>query len=69
MDQQLKSETEESLTDWLNEKRGLTPELLNDMCLTYRHDFGLLSEEEQQKLRIECRRWFETFKRYMQWND
>lgn len=33
--------------------------MLDSMCLTYRHDFGLLSDEEKDKVRNELRGLFE----------
>lgn len=30
---------------------------IDNVCLSYRHDFGLMTEEEQKKLRFECKEW------------
>jgi hypothetical protein len=30
---------------------------INDACLSYRHDFGLLSEDEKKKLRFIAKEW------------
>jgi len=35
-----------------------TDELINNMCLSYRHDFGLMTEKEQASLRFEAREWY-----------
>lgn len=34
------------------------PDLLASAAMSYRHDYGLLSEDEQTKLRREARDWF-----------
>lgn len=31
--------------------------IVSNLCLSYRHDYGLMSKEEQQKLRFECKEW------------
>ena len=58
LDEQLELETEESLTDKRLESN------IDDICLTYRHDFGLLSEDDKEMVRRDCRRWFQTFLKY-----
>ena len=30
---------------------------IDSVCLSYRHDFPLLSEDEKQRLRCECKNW------------
>jgi hypothetical protein len=30
---------------------------IDNVCLSYRHDFGLMSEQDRQRLRFECREW------------
>ena len=30
---------------------------INNVCLSYRHDFGLMVEQEKQRLRFECKEW------------
>lgn len=32
-------------------------DLLDDMCMFYRHDYGLLSKEEQDDLRFDAKKW------------
>jgi hypothetical protein len=34
---------------------------IDDACMSYRHDFGLMSDEEQNKLRREAREWLRSF--------
>jgi hypothetical protein len=41
--------------------RKPTPEEINQACLSYRHDFGLLSPEEQQKIRTQAEQWLEAW--------
>jgi len=31
---------------------------ISNVCFSYRHDYGLMSKEEQDKLRFECKTWF-----------
>jgi hypothetical protein len=33
-----------------------------NVCLSYRHDFGLLSKEEQDTLKFECKEWMRAIK-------
>jgi hypothetical protein len=30
---------------------------VENVCLSFRHDFGLLSEQDKQKIRFECMEW------------
>lgn len=30
---------------------------IDNVCLSYRHDFGLMSEQDKQRLRFECKEW------------
>ena len=30
---------------------------INNVCLSYRHDFGLMEEQDRQRLRFECKEW------------
>lgn len=32
-------------------------EVLSDACMTFRHDFGLLSIEDQKKLMFQAKEW------------
>lgn len=32
---------------------------INEVCMSYRHDFGLLSEKEKELVRFECLRWIQ----------
>ncbi len=36
---------------------------LNDACLWFRHDFGLLSEHEKKKVRFEAKEWFSAWQK------
>ncbi len=43
--------------------KGIFPKELTDAqiesaCLSYRHDFGLLPEEEKALIRCQCKWWF-----------
>lgn len=45
------------LTTHLDDKK-----LIENMCLSYRHDFGLMTPEEQQALRFEAREWLRAYR-------
>jgi hypothetical protein len=36
------------------------PHFIDNLCLSFRHDFGLLNDEEQQKVRFECKEWLRS---------
>jgi len=38
--------------------KELTEAQIESACLSYRHDFGLLSEEEKDLIRHQCKWWF-----------
>ncbi len=38
------------------------PKFIDNVCLSYRHDFGLLNEDEQNKVRFECKEWMRAIK-------
>lgn len=55
----VKESTEELATDI---KSGLlttlsSQEFIDNVCLSYRHDFGLMSEEEKRQTRYHCKLW------------
>ena len=35
---------------------------ISNVLISYRHDFGLLSEEQQNELRFECKEWMRAIK-------
>lgn len=35
--------------------------LVYNMCLSYRHDFGLLNATEQKQLVFECKEWLRAY--------
>ena len=35
--------------------------LIDNMCISYRHDFGLMNKEQQDKLRFECKEWLRAY--------
>jgi soluble cytochrome b562 len=39
------------------EKQELTHEQIDSACLSYRHDFGLLSVAEQDEIRFQATEW------------
>ncbi len=38
------------------------PKFIDNCCISYRHDFGLLDKESQDKLRFECKEWMRAIK-------
>ncbi|ADX42527.1 hypothetical protein [Tetrasphaera phage TJE1] len=38
----------------------LTEAQIHSACLSFRHDYGLMTEEERRKLRRDCRDWHEA---------
>lgn len=44
-------------------KVDLNQEFLNSVCMSYRHDFGLMSLKEQGQLRFELRNWIIAIKK------
>ena len=34
---------------------------VNSVCMSYRHDFGILPEEEKELLRWEAKRWYKAW--------
>lgn len=43
-------------------KSDPTDHFYENVCLSYRHDFGLLSQEEKEKLMYECKEWFRAIR-------
>lgn len=52
------SEYEYTITDkgldYLNDSESV---FIDEVCTSYRHDFGILSDTEKDKLRFECKEW------------
>ena len=44
------------------QNKELTQKDIDNICLSYRHDFGLLSEYEQNKVRFECKEWIRAIR-------
>ncbi|HUW43793.1 MAG TPA: hypothetical protein VMV95_02440 [Bacillota bacterium] len=38
-------------------------EQIHDACLSYRHDYGLMSKKEQEKLRFEALEWLKSWRK------
>lgn len=43
--------------------KDLTDAQIESACLSYRHDFGLLPEEEKALIRCQCKCWFEAIRK------
>jgi len=39
------------------EKYFSNPLFITNVCLSYRHDYGLLNEEGKKKVEFECKEW------------
>jgi len=50
--QQPKSEAVDELDERFN-----SDVFIDNVCLSYRHDFGLMAKQDKQKLRFECKEW------------
>lgn len=35
--------------------------LVDNMCMSYRYDFGLMAEQDKQALRFECKEWLRAY--------
>ena len=35
--------------------------LVDNMCMSYRHNFGLMAEQDKQELRFECKEWLRAY--------
>lgn len=35
--------------------------LIDNMCISHRHDFELMDKEQQDKLRFECKEWLRAY--------
>lgn len=42
---------------------GITKAQARDICIAYRHDFGLLDPVEQENLELKCHAWFEAIRK------
>jgi hypothetical protein len=50
------SKKKKHIVDELN-KRFSSDIFIDNVCLSYRHDFGLLSEDQKKQCRSECKTW------------
>lgn len=41
-------------------------EVLNSVCLSYRHDFGLLTPEEQSSIRFQATEWLTAWRKHLE---
>jgi hypothetical protein len=40
----------------------VTPAQLNSICLSYRHDFGLMPEDRKEEIRLQAREWLRSIR-------
>lgn len=45
------------------------PTELDSVCLTYRHDFGLLSDEEKDNVRSQAKHWINAIAKEYQYQQ
>jgi len=38
------------------------PKFIDNVCLSYRHDFGLLNDKDKMLTRLECKEWMRAIK-------
>lgn len=41
----------------------LTDAQINDACMSYRHDFGLLEDDDREIVKFQCREWWRSIRR------
>lgn len=41
---------------------------IDSICLSYRHDFGLLDEKEKERLRFNCKEWIRAIEKEIEYN-
>lgn len=41
--------------------RNPTPKEIEEACLNYRHDYGILEQEEQEKIQFEAQEWLQAW--------
>lgn len=41
---------------------------IDNVCLSYRHDFGLLAEQDKQRIRFECGEWMRAIENNNRWD-
>ena len=54
---------EGSLVPLYTAPRELSDEEYADACLSYRHDFGLMTKEEQKSLMFQAKEWHRALKK------
>ena len=47
-------------TECINVAKSLNDDAIDSICISYTHDFGLLSHDEQAILRTQCKTWFDA---------
>lgn len=40
---------------------------IENVCLSYRHDFGLMAEQDKQRIRFECKEWMRAIENNYEW--
>ena len=40
--------------------RFASDNFIDNVCLSYRHDFGLMVEQDKQRMRLECKEWMRS---------
>jgi hypothetical protein len=48
-------------------RKELDEEQIASVCLSMRHDFGLMSQEEREKMMFEARSWEHAFRKEREW--
>ena len=61
------SKQESSLTNALI--RFTSDLFIENVCISYKHDFGLMSERDKKALRFECKEWMRAIKNNWEYFD
>lgn len=54
---------QKEMLDAMKAPRELSDEEYADACLSYRHDFGLMTKEEQKSLMFQAKEWHRALKK------
>ena len=42
------------------EKRFMSQDFISNVCLSYNHSFGLMTQQEKEKIMFECKEWMRS---------
>jgi len=50
-------------------ERFNSEKFINNVCLSYRHDFGITTEYDRQRIKFECKEWMRAIKNNWEYFD